>query len=102
MSSPLPSYHNEYIESTDTNAIILGNDASPWIIATQGINGWWNAYNKALDENPLIAKALTSLFGFFFGDLFAQVRSQKEDRYSITTKNHYGDEEGPTDCQSVH
>lgn len=32
----------------------------------------WRAYNACLEENPLITKAFTSLFGFFLGDLIAQ------------------------------
>eukprot|EP00558_Chaetoceros_sp_UNC1202_P010121 CAMPEP_0197243270 /NCGR_PEP_ID=MMETSP1429-20130617/8778_1 /TAXON_ID=49237 /ORGANISM="Chaetoceros sp., Strain UNC1202" /LENGTH=235 /DNA_ID=CAMNT_0042703465 /DNA_START=27 /DNA_END=734 /DNA_ORIENTATION=+ len=33
----------------------------------------WNAYNDALDKNPLTAKACTSAVGFFLGDLLAQL-----------------------------
>jgi hypothetical protein len=35
----------------------------------------WAAYNDALDKNPLIAKACTSLVGWALGDLLAQVRT---------------------------
>jgi hypothetical protein len=34
----------------------------------------WASYNKALDTNPLTAKALTSLVGWALGDFLAQVR----------------------------
>jgi hypothetical protein len=33
----------------------------------------WAAYNKALDTNPLTAKAFTSLVGWALGDILAQV-----------------------------
>jgi protein Mpv17 len=33
----------------------------------------WAAYNEALDKKPITAKALTSAFGFFLGDLLAQL-----------------------------
>lgn len=33
----------------------------------------WAAYNEQLDKNPLIAKACTSLVGWFLGDLLAQL-----------------------------
>jgi len=33
----------------------------------------WNAYNDALDRTPLLAKACTSLVGWFLGDLLAQI-----------------------------
>ena len=33
----------------------------------------WAAYNEALDEKPLITKAMTSLVGWALGDLLAQV-----------------------------
>ena len=32
------------------------------------------AYSEALDKNPITMKALTSLVGWFLGDLLAQVR----------------------------
>ena len=32
-----------------------------------------DAYSEALDKNPIMTKALTSLAGWFFGDLLAQV-----------------------------
>ena len=34
----------------------------------------WAAYNEALDEKPLITKALTSLVGWALGDFLAQGR----------------------------
>jgi len=33
----------------------------------------WDAYNKALDDKPLFTKAMTSLVGWFLGDLLAQL-----------------------------
>ena len=33
----------------------------------------WAAYNQALDDKPLITKAMTSLVGWALGDLLAQV-----------------------------
>lgn len=33
----------------------------------------WAAYNEALDQKPLITKAMTSLVGWALGDLLAQV-----------------------------
>jgi protein Mpv17 len=33
-----------------------------------------DAYSEALDKNPITTKALTSLAGWFLGDLLAQVR----------------------------
>jgi protein Mpv17 len=33
----------------------------------------WNAYVRALEEKPLIAKSCTSLVGFLLGDLLAQL-----------------------------
>jgi hypothetical protein len=33
----------------------------------------WAAYEKALDDKPLITKAMTSLVGWALGDLIAQV-----------------------------
>lgn len=33
----------------------------------------WAAYNEALDKNPLITKAMTSLVGWALGDFLAQV-----------------------------
>lgn len=33
----------------------------------------WAAYNEALDKTPITAKSLTSFFGFFLGDLLAQL-----------------------------
>ena len=34
----------------------------------------WAAYNQALDDKPLITKAMTSLVGWALGDALAQVR----------------------------
>jgi hypothetical protein len=36
----------------------------------------WAAYNRALDDKPLITKAMTSLVGWGLGDFLAQVRSR--------------------------
>jgi hypothetical protein len=36
----------------------------------------WAAYNQALDDKPLITKAMTSLVGWALGDLLAQVRQR--------------------------
>lgn len=33
-----------------------------------------DAYSEALDKNPITTKAMTSLVGWFLGDLLAQVR----------------------------
>ena len=33
----------------------------------------WAAYNKALDDKPLLTKAMTSLVGWCLGDLLAQL-----------------------------
>ncbi len=33
---------------------------------------FWRAYNASLESNPILTKALTSLVGFFLGDLLAQ------------------------------
>mmetsp|Transcript_27703 Transcript_27703/g.76236 ORF Transcript_27703/g.76236 Transcript_27703/m.76236 type:complete len:259 (+) Transcript_27703:111-887(+) len=42
-----------------------------------GLSSWtlpgWTAYNKALDNTPLMTKALTSLVGWAIGDLLAQL-----------------------------
>lgn len=33
---------------------------------------FWKAYNASLESNPIFTKAMTSLIGFFLGDLLAQ------------------------------
>lgn len=33
---------------------------------------FWRAYNKALDERPILVKSATSFFGFLIGDIIAQ------------------------------
>lgn len=33
---------------------------------------FWRAYNKALDERPIMVKSATSFFGFLIGDIIAQ------------------------------
>ena len=45
----------------------------PTLVRGGAVPGW-AAYNRALDESPLTAKALTSLVGWALGDLLAQVR----------------------------
>jgi len=45
----------------------------PTLVRGGAVPGW-AAYNKALDESPLTAKACTSLVGWALGDLLAQVR----------------------------
>jgi hypothetical protein len=45
----------------------------PTLIRGGAVPGW-AAYNKALDDSPLTAKACTSLVGWALGDLLAQVR----------------------------
>jgi hypothetical protein len=44
------------------------------ILVRGGAVPGWQAYNKALDESPLTAKAFTSLVGWALGDVLAQVR----------------------------
>jgi hypothetical protein len=36
-----------------------------------------DAYSEALDKNPITTKALTSLVGWFLGDLLAQVSTNQ-------------------------
>ena len=43
----------------------------------------WAAYNEALDKQPLITKAMTSLVGWALGDLLAQVRKTLVDRIIV-------------------
>jgi hypothetical protein len=45
----------------------------PTLVRGGAVPGW-GAYNKALDESPLTAKAFTSLVGWALGDVLAQVR----------------------------
>ena len=45
----------------------------PTLVRGGAIPGW-QAYNDALDNNPLTAKAFTSLVGWALGDILAQVR----------------------------
>ena len=45
----------------------------PTIVRGGAVPGW-AAYNKALDDSPLTAKACTSLVGWGLGDVLAQVR----------------------------
>ena len=52
----------------------------------------WAAYNDALEEKPLLTKALTSLVGWCLGDLLAQVRyhdfTSLEPYLPIHSQNH--------------
>lgn len=45
----------------------------------------WAAYNAALEKNPLLVKALTSLTGFTVGDVLAQkfVMPDEEKGYDL-------------------
>lgn len=45
----------------------------------------WAAYNAALEKNPLLVKALTSLTGFTAGDVLAQkfVTPDEEKGYDL-------------------
>ena len=44
----------------------------PGLVRGGAVPGW-AAYNQALDDKPLITKAMTSLVGWALGDLLAQV-----------------------------
>lgn len=44
----------------------------PAVVRGGAVPGW-AAYNQALDDKPLITKAMTSLVGWALGDLLAQV-----------------------------
>lgn len=44
----------------------------PSVVRGGAVPGW-AAYNRALDDKPLITKAFTSLVGWALGDLLAQV-----------------------------
>lgn len=67
----------------------------PTLVRGGAVPGW-AAYNKALDESPLTAKALTSLVGWALGDLLAQVRildkisNQSESNYVVLTQIVFG------------
>jgi hypothetical protein len=50
----------------------------PLVVRGGAVPGW-AAYNDALDKKPLLTKALTSLVGWFLGDLLAQVRQTQRD-----------------------
>ncbi|KAJ8599436.1 hypothetical protein CTAYLR_007999 [Chrysophaeum taylorii] len=43
--------------------------------------GMWAAYEKALEENPLLIKGLTSFVGFTLGDILAQLFIEKKGPY---------------------
>ena len=49
----------------------------PAVVRGGAVPGW-AAYNQALDDKPLITKAMTSLVGWALGDLLAQVGLAKE------------------------
>jgi hypothetical protein len=57
----------------------------PASMARGGAVPGWDAYTKALDTNPLTAKALTSLVGWALGDFLAQVRNDHDKRVVIRT-----------------
>merc|ERR1719162_595357 len=59
----------------------LFRDAS--ITTRGGAVPGWDYYNKALDTNPITAKALTSLAGFAIGDLLTQLFISK-DPFNLT------------------
>mmetsp|Transcript_4024 Transcript_4024/g.5286 ORF Transcript_4024/g.5286 Transcript_4024/m.5286 type:complete len:239 (+) Transcript_4024:281-997(+) len=44
----------------------------PAVVRGGAVPGW-NAYNNALDEKPILTKAMTSLVGWALGDLLAQI-----------------------------
>ena len=48
------------------------------------------AYSDALDKNPITMKALTSLVGWFLGDLLAQVRGGPVDWKRLATLSFFG------------
>jgi hypothetical protein len=50
----------------------------PALMVRGGAVPGWEAYNRALDDHPLTAKAFTSLVGWALGDLLAQVRRTNE------------------------
>jgi protein Mpv17 len=45
------------------------------------MSGIWARYNKLLDAQPLLTKALTSFTGFTLGDILAQNFVEKGERY---------------------
>ena len=45
--------------------------------------GVWAAYEAALEKDPLLIKGLTSMIGFFLGDVLAQCFIEKSDKYDI-------------------
>ena len=48
-----------------------------------GLSKIWAAYEKQLEEKPLLIKALTSMVGFLLGDVLAQVFIQKNDPFDF-------------------
>jgi len=50
----------------------LFKSRDPFIVRGGAVPGW-AAYNEALDEKPLLTKALTSLVGWAAGDALAQI-----------------------------
>lgn len=46
-----------------------------------------DAYSEALDKNPITTKALTSLAGWFFGDLLAQVSPDSFRNFVMAASN---------------
>ena len=49
-----------------------------------------DAYSEALDKNPITTKALTSLAGWFFGDLLAQVSPDSFRNFVMAASNFSG------------
>ena len=45
--------------------------------------GLWAGYNRLLDKDPLLTKALTSGFGFLLGDILAQTFIEKNDALDL-------------------
>jgi hypothetical protein len=43
-----------------------------FVTADHPFSRFWRAYNKALDESPILVKSATSFFGFLIGDIIAQ------------------------------
>ena len=44
--------------------------------------GLWAAYEAALAKDPLLIKGLTSMTGFFIGDVMAQTLIEKKGPYN--------------------
>jgi protein Mpv17 len=68
--SPATFKKPAFTKNTAANTSPLFRD--PNSIRAGAVPGW-AAYNDALDSKPLITKAMTSLVGWAFGDLLAQI-----------------------------